>query len=578
MKKTGLTAILLALCLLLGGCARQGGTTITVQEIDPALYTGAEYYAPDSAPAYSGEAVIPAPADVTDWAQARRENEAGVVIEAPPVVDMSRGDFTYGVVVDQGVDIHPLRTVYKDMYSVNRLMFESLVELDANLEPVAQLADTWSVEGKVWTFSLRSGVLFHNGKSLSALDVIASYETIRNSPGTCWYEMVDLIEGMEAVDDLTLRVTAKSRGQILLYAMTFPIVQSDTVNSACMGLDMPMGTGPYWIIQYDESTSLRLENNPLWWRRASGNINSVVVLFYKNTRSALIGLELDEIDALATDYPTASLSKNLSDRITLNYSTQTYECLVPNLHGALLSDLNVRQALMYAVDRTTLGNTAYAGLAQESEVPVIPGSYLYDAKATRYHYSPERALQILQDAGWSDQDQNGILEKEIAGSMRSLSLRLSTYDRGTTATRSEAAEMIARQLRLVGFEVTVEINSSERVKKRLKEGDFDLVLCGFETAIVPNLAFLLAGTGSANYSGYRSDAMDSALHAAYYAESRSELIAAMSKVQMLVVEDLPILGLFFRAGVLTSRQSLGGLTGTWQYDALRGLPVAIPAN
>ena len=138
--------------------------------------------------------------------------------------------------------------------------------------------------------------------------------------------------------------------------------------------------------------------------------------------------------------------------------------------------------------------------------------------------------------------------------------------------------MIARQLRLVGFEVTVEINSSERVKKRLKEGDFDLVLCGFETSIVPNLAFLLAGTGSANYSGYRSDAMDSALHAAYYAESRSELIAAMSKVQMLVVEDLPILGLFFRAGVLTSRQSLGGLTGTWQYDALRGLPVAIPAN
>lgn len=561
----------------LGGCSR-GGTTINVIQSTPAPYTeesypSVDYYAPDSTPTYDGE-IIPAPADITDWA-----GDAGqdTVSAAPSTAgSMTRGDFTYGIVVDNNVDIHPLRTTYKDLYSVNQLIFESLVELDERMQPVPMLADRWSVEGNVWTFTLRANVQFHNGRFLTAQDVVASYNEIQMHQGTRWYEMTQLISSMTALNDLTLQVTSKSAGYMLLYAMTFPVVESSTVASSCTGLDMPMGTGPYWYIQYDQATALRLESNPLWWKRASGHVDSVVVLFYKTILSVLTGLELGEIDATATDYPTAAISKNLTDRMTLDYSTQTYECIVPNLRGAILSDLSVRQALMYAIDRTTLAGTIYAGLAQESEVPVIPGSYLYDAQATRFNYSPERALQILHEAGWSDSDQDGVLEKELAGTLRRLSLKLFTYDRGTTATRSEAAELIAKQLRLVGFEVEVEVGTASAVKKRLNDSEFDLALCGFELSEIPNLAFLLASSGSSNYARYNDGEMDSYLHDAFSAQTQADLVTAMSKVQMKVVEDLPILGLFFRSGVMISMKSLGGLTGSRQFDALRGLATSIP--
>ena len=576
-----IAALVLALCLAvlaLAGCSRGGGSTITVIETTPGPYSQEEYpsvgyFSPSSTPEAYQDEIIPAPVDVNDFSQSLTEPTP-----APVVNDMTHGDFTYGVVVDTGVDIHPLRTQHKDMYSVNKLIFESLVELNEQLQPVPLLADRWSVEGNVWTFTLRSGIQFHNGQALTADDVVASYQEIQRNPDTHWYQLTQLISDMAAVDELTVQVTSKSAGYMLLYAMTFPVVESSTVASSCIGLDMPMGTGPYWYIQYDAPNALRLESNALWWKRPSGYIQSVVVLFYKTIRSALTGLELGEVDAIATDYPTAAISKNLTDRTTLDYSTQTYECIVPNLSGAILSDISVRQAIMYAIDRTTLASTAYAGMAQESEVPVIPGSYLYDAQATRYNYSPELALQILRDAGWSDPDQDGVLEKELGGATRRLSLKLFTYDRGTTATRSEAAELIAKQLRTVGFEIEVQVGTASAIQKRLSSGDFDLVLCGFELSEAPNLAFLLAGSGSCNYSRYNSSQMDTYLHDALSAATEAELIAAMSNVQMIVVEDLPILGLFFRSGVFISRTSVGGMSGTYQYDVLRGLANVIPTQ
>ncbi len=97
----------------------------------------------------------------------------------------------------------------------------------------------------------------------------------------------------------------------------------------------------------------------------------------------------------------------------MEYSANTYECIVPNLRDQILGDISVRRALMYAIDRTTLAATVYAGLVQESEVPVVPGSWIYNAQATRFNYSPERALKLLNEAGWTDVDGDNLLEKEI---------------------------------------------------------------------------------------------------------------------------------------------------------------------
>ena len=569
-----------ALLAALSGCGRQAQNTIVVIDEQAAIdsYMGAEAYSPQDAASYDVD-IVPAQAsgaekqqaaqaarqaayDSDDYAGSPQNNDAS----------MLHGDVTLGVIAGADAEIHPLRCTYVDLMNVNDLVFESLVALNENRQPVPLLADRWSLneESGVWTFTLRSGVRFHDGSMLTAEDVVESAREVKRNPATYWYALMNqLVDDIAATDELTVKVKSKSRGYMLLYAMTFPVVQRGSINNA-----LPYGTGPYWYIRYTTGTALRIETNPLWWKRGSDEVKSIVARFCGNTQVAFSALETGDIDMLASEYPTASINRNINDRMAVDYSTNTYECIVPNLRGDILSDIAVRQALMYAIDRTTLATTVYTGMVQESEVPVVPGTWLYNAQATRYNYSPERALQILYNDGWSDRDGDGILEKEVAGTLRQLSLRLVSYDRGTTSTRTEAVEAIAQQLRKVGFNITTSIGTAREVYDAMNGGKFDLALCAFELSDIPNLNFLLGSEGNSNYERYRSDEMDGLLRLAYNAPSAEELQSALYNVQLTLVEDLPILGLFFRTGVLISKQSLGGLSGLRRGAALRGLSTA----
>lgn len=478
-------------------------------------------------------------------------------------------DLYVAVIIEDESQIHPLKCTQRDFYNLNALVFEGLIELDDTLKPVPLLADRWTVDGDEWTFTLRSGVKFHNGSLLSAADVVASFTEMMKHPDTMWYQLAECITSMRAEDDLTIVVTSNGVGEMLLYAMTFPIVQRDTIESA-----LPKGTGPYWYIDYSVGDYLRIESNSLWWKRSSEVVNTIVACCYRSTTEAMAAVDSGEVDAIATRSTAAALSRSLNDRMTIDYSTQTYECVVPNLKNSVLKDLSIRQALMYAIDRTTLANSAYLGMVQESEVPVTPGSWIYDAQATRFNYSPERAYPILLDEGWADVNGDGILEKDIGGVNVEFRLTLITYNEGTSPVRTEAAYAIAEQLGKIGIAVDVQTGTLDQVKKKMTDGDFDLALISYSMSQMPNLAFMLSSSGSANYSKYQSAEMDEYLKAAYTAQTETELIGAMSKIQMTVVNELPILGLFFRNGVLISKININGLHGLRGGNVLRGIESA----
>ncbi len=570
-----LAAVLLA-TLLLAGCAGDSRTITLLDEGATAPpeysqaavdeYAGEGEYAPDSAIA-PGE-VMPAPASqeaLKNAAQA--DSETGGTVTG----NYASADLVLGLVAGPDAEINPLHAKYRDVMTVNALVYESLVELDENRQPSPLLADRWTVTGNTWMFTLRSTVSFHNGERLTAQDVVASYNEIMKYPANYWQPLLSqAVDTMTAADESTVVVKAKgSIGYMLLYAMTFPVVSSATVSAA-----QPFGTGPYWYISYSSGYALRIEENPLWWRRADTAIHSLVGVICANNKVAMSLLETGEINALASEYPTIALSRQLSDRQAVEYSANTYECIVPNLRDQILGDISVRRALMYAIDRTTLAATVYAGLVQESEVPVVPGSWIYNAQATRFNYSPERALKLLNEAGWTDVDGDNLLEKEIDGSLVPLKLTLITYDRGTTSTRSEAADILASQLRLVGFDVGIKVLTSRQVYDNMNNGDFQLALCAFELSDIPNLNFLVGKSGTSNYARYASDDMEALLRAAWSAETQEDLQREMYSLQIKLVEDLPILGLFFRTGLTVSKVPLGQLKAPRQGNCLRGLPTS----
>ena len=477
-------------------------------------------------------------------------------------------DLEVGYLASEGAEINPIYCTERDLISINQLVFESVVELDDTQKPVPLLADSWTVEGNVWTFKMRAGVQCHNGLECLAQDVVASYEALLAAGGANPYSgRLTLIESMTALDALTLQVTGRFSGMITLYAMTFPVMERSTLADP-----MPRGTGPYWYISYVSGSSFRLERNPLWWKRQP-EIESINGRCYYSTAEALEALQTGEINCFSTRAYSAAFNRRLSDYMAVDYSTTSYELLVPNLSDySPMSDVRVRQAVMYAIDRATLVSNAYLEMAQQSEVPVIPGTWLYESQSAVYYYSPERALQLLNEAGWENlTGTSRLMRVGEDGLLEDLEIRIITYNDALSSVRQNALEQIAANLTAVGFTVVAEVGTASQVGSAISSGSYDLALVGVNLSEAPYLVPLLSEGGEINFSGAHTQEMDAMLERTLSAATEEEMLLAYSELQLHLVERLPILGLAFRTGCLLSTRQLAGLSGSREYDVYNGL-------
>ncbi len=482
-------------------------------------------------------------------------------------VDMENADVTIGYIDPGYMTLSPVATSVWDLVSVNQLVFESVVDFDESMKPVPMLADNWVHEGKTWTFNLRSGIKFHNGYELTAYDVVRSYQSLNMAgPANPYYARLQMIEGMEATDIYVLTVDAKTTSFLTLYAMNFPVMQYETLAD-----EMPRGTGPYWYIHYDEAGTVRLEANPLWWKQQP-EIQSILLKRFDVAGDAIEAIRTNQIDMLSTTSPKASLSRKLSGLTSMDYATLTYEMLVPNLDSdsSIMADLDVRMAVMYALDRSIIASNGYLDMAIQCEVPVLPTSWLYESQSAIYYYSPERALQLMHNAGWVDMTGNGKLNKRSGIMLKEPSIRLVTYNEKTNSIRENAANLIKEYLEAVGFNVRVSVMDQDDVRDAVRHHNYDLALIGVNLSEVPDISAIFESKGDLNYNRYSNEEMDQLIARIRAASDEAMLQKAYSDVQMTAVQRLPIMGLLFRTGTVLSARSIGGLNAVRAYDNFNG--------
>jgi len=589
----GALALCLCLIVLLSGCAQQtpqvvvpGQGSMPMQQADPTPeplgdFAPAQPAMPDSAPAQPDPNAVPADPNAAGdaagedaqagWTDPNIVDMAGVDTLAEQAPVMVAGDINIGMVLEDEAALHPLDCIYRDLISMNELVFESVITLDDSMRPVGELADTWTNAGANYTFHLRSGILFHNGEPLTAQDVVESYQYIRARGDSCpWYDRTSGIRDMVALDETSLSVTFANEGFASLYAMTFPVVQRYTLDNA-----LPMGTGPYWYTNYYVNSYLRLEANPFWWKKAA-RTQSVVGRRYPDTQSALTALLTGEIDTLATRSAQASLYKKLTDYTTADYTTLSYELIVPNMTSGAMTDIRMREALMYGIDRTAIASTVYGNMVQESEVPVVPGSYLYETQAAQYNYSPERALQLLHEIGWSDSNGDGMLDIEVDGLLENFTIKLVTYNDNVSSSRSDAAYLIAEQLSKIGVTVEIETVSKGKMEGIFKKGEFDIALVAVNLSYVPDLTALLRHDGKLNFSGYADKDMNNLLLSARAASTADDLASIYSEIQLMIVEKLPILGMYYHTGAVISTADVSVLHGIYELNTWNGMELVEP--
>ncbi len=308
-------------------------------------------------------------------------------------------------------------------FLVLRNVYEGLVNYNPKtLQPTPGLAEKWdiSADGLVYTFHLRAGVKFHNGRTLTAKDVKYSLERLANPQTGKSYTRFVLdsvkgvdavvkgtakeVEGLKVVDDQTFVITLSQPVASFLNQLTLPgafIIPQEAAEKANFG-ENPVGTGPYKFVQWVHKSQINLEANTDYWGKAP-NIKYVVLRVIPDSLQQVNDFKAGKIDI--TLVPAFQLQRLQSDA-TLSPQLQeilplavTY--LVLNLHDPALSKFEVRRALNIAIDRQGLLKSVLKGQGSEAQGVIPPLLSAYE-KDLPFKYDQDAAKQLLAKAGYAN--------------------------------------------------------------------------------------------------------------------------------------------------------------------------------
>lgn len=294
-----------------------------------------------------------------------------------------------------------------DAVSANssRMIFEGLTKQNAALEYVPSLATSWEAKDLTWTFKLRTGVKFHDGTAFDATSVKFVFDRILGAEQTLrkgiWAALVDKVE---VLDPATVRFTTKVVDPFFPTKLdggsTAAIFSPEAFKK--FGKDMaknPVGTGPFKFTEWVKDDHLTVERFDGYWGGAPF-LDRVIVRPVSEVEARVIALEAGDIQ-LAIRLNPEHLSRvegNPKLRLVRNDTLRHYYMGLANLKKPY-SDLRVRQALNYAIDKDALVKNILSGLGTV-QGGLLPKGWLGYADVPGFKYDPAKAKQLLADAGY----------------------------------------------------------------------------------------------------------------------------------------------------------------------------------
>jgi peptide/nickel transport system substrate-binding protein len=396
------------------------------------------------------------------------------------------------------------------MYKLSNLVYEPLVDLYPDFKKVPGLATSWqaSDDGRVWTFALRKGVKFHDGKPFDAEAV--KFMINRNKKLNVPKYGFDLVQSMETPDPYTIKFVLSKPSYIFPSDMSMvfnAIVSPDCLDAEGEKVVKAIGTGPFKFESWTKGQEIVLVRNDDYWGQKP-KIDKVVFKVMPDPQTRVMALETGQIDLMLCNGLASSQVKELKANKALNVITKTGvngSLIFFNTYKQPFADVRVRQAISYAIDTAGTVNRLLSGIE-------VPATHVFapvfddfiNPDATTPGYKPEDAKKLLKEAGWQDTDNDGILIKN--GKRFEVTLSYDTND----LTYRALSEAIQEQLRSVGIEVKhipIQYNTYYDI---LPKKNFDLVLVGqwYIPHDEPSNFYKQYFTSKGFYSFYHSDVMD----------------------------------------------------------------------
>jgi peptide/nickel transport system substrate-binding protein len=525
-----------------------------------------------------------------------------VVLLAAPGAALAAGkDFVIGLWGD-ATALNPVIATDSISYITEWPIFDSLLELDQSLNVKPLLAESWeaSRDGLTYTFKLKKGVTWHDGKPFTARDVAFTFYAVLNpkvtTPHRAYFDALvgfpeltakenakrpeELAQKpIEVVDDHTVRFRLRYPSGSFLAVLTNPragIVPEHLLKDADLNTAefnrKPVGTGPFKFVEWRRGERIVMDANeryhggrPALNRLIFRIIPDAVVLLQEMRAGGIDFMENPPLTEVVRLKQTAGLKVLVADNTSYTYFGWRQD-LAP------FNDVRVRRALNHAIDVPTMVKEVLQGYAAMATGQFAPSSWAFDPRVKPYAYDPNRAKALLAEAGFTA-GPDGVLVKD--GKRFSFSIR---HDQANQ-TMKDTAVIIQEYLKKVGVEAKLEALDWPTFVKKLFASEFDGIVVNWTNHHDPDpFAYTIWHSSQwkgRNFAHYKNSKVDEELEAARRTNVQAERKKHYAEFSKLLMEDAPYVFLYFQQQVYVAKQGYDGFvpipTFAGIYQSLRNV-------
>ena len=450
--------------------------------------------------------------------------------------------------------INPLLAQYNQVdQDLTSLIFDGLTHLDGqgNLQP--NLATRWQISDDELTyeFKLRRDVRWQDGEQFTADDVLFTIALMQDpefpglpSLGRLWQSV-----NVEKLDDFTVRFTLSAPFPTFANFTTIGILPKHLLQDI-PARDLlnhpynlqPIGTGPFKLDEINTEFA-RLSVNPLYIG-SKPRLAGLELHFYSDYQEIIAAYRAGEIQGISAVPPELISSVQNLESINL-YSARLsgYDIIYLNHQepdsAPFFQEVEVRQALMYALDRRTLIDNALDGQGLIATGPILPWSWAYNPEQPTIEFDLDKANILLDESGWIDRDGDGIRDKE--GNPLEFNI-LSSDD----PTKIKVAETVGEQWRQIGVATTVEVVGAG-LAERLVQRDFQAALAEVLLTGDPDpypFWHQTQITDGQNYAGWNNTEASMLLETARTVTDRGQRNDFYFEFQRIFAEEVPSIILY----------------------------------
>ena len=428
-----------------------------------------------------------------------------------------------------GLDPHPSTSTIT--YQVLSLVYQGLVDFDRDLKIKPVLAESWKVspDGRQWTFTLRRGVKFHNGRALTASDVKFSLERILEPKTAARGKgSLSIIESVQAVDPQTVRVhLVRPSGAFLsrLAGTYQAILPPEAVQGPAF---KAIGTGPFQLTEWKTNERVELRRFDGYWEAGLPYLEAITLKPVPDGTVRLTALKTGDAGFVQL-IPLESLAE-LQAAPSKDYVVRTvkggggFSAIILNSRKPPFSDVRVRRAVALAIDKKEVALGVWRGFAQPINEWMPPGTPFFFGVPDR-KVDVEQAKKLLAEAGVT----------------RGTKL---THTVGQTANLVPAAQVLQAQLTRIGLDLQLEVLDWPAYIKRQRASDFTSTNTNFFPKVDPDDAYYryFHSKGGANElsGGYANPVADKLLEEGEAAVDAGKRAEAYRRLVQLIDEEAPV--------------------------------------